>query len=139
MIDPIEILQAVDEQYNLQDHLDQCARFMLEVTSLCVDRFPLVGQKAFRIAKDYWFGLIPNESLDDIRVECWEYADSLTRQFGSDYPPVHAIRAAICFLYPKSKMPDAYETLSWFIIFFNRFEDKSVDEVRILSKIFQIC
>src|SRR5262247_2320595 len=118
-----DLLETIDEARPLGQRLDLLIEFMLRSCELIRASLPGVAQHALEVGRRYWRGEGTSAELDDARVSCWKYLDSIGASIKTDDAAVCGTRAVICVLYSTLNDQDPPELGQWFLAMTKKVAD----------------
>ena len=115
----------------------RCLQLINDCLDLISEKLPNVAATGHRALKAYLNGTTPEASLEEARVECWTYLDTLgARKRDLSDPKVCAVSAVICGLYPKASLcrEDLVDYLGFFFELANVVEPRYQEAQQLLRR-----
>lgn len=134
--DVLTALANIDLDVPLDERPLYAIAFMLEALELIRAKLLPVAARALDVARAYWGGAGSAEALALARKECWYELEAKSSSLDTERPLSAAIRGVICVLQPKEDNSDWYDLVSFFVSLSNKVDDRSVQQLEILRRLF---
>ena len=135
MSHPRELLDQIEESYDLNKFEYEIFIFMLR----CLDRFknklPNSIKQELEIAKNFRSGKANETELEAAKLRVWSFISANKEQIGKQKESL--LRALIFTLYPAIESDsDAFEWVDWFIEFSNAAKPMENFQYQLIKEIF---
>ena len=131
---PRELLDKIEESYDLNSFEDKIFTFMLRCLNRFKNKLPTSIKHELEIAKEFRLGNVSETELESSKQRVWAFIAKNKEQIGNQKESL--LRALMFTLYPKIESDsDAFEWVDCFIEFSNastpmeNFQSQLIEEI----------